>query len=551
MLQSLKINNFLLFKNQEIVFDHSFTVITGETGSGKSMFIKALRFVLGEKIDILDIDENNEVLITAKFKVNKNNSNLSEILAAHDIELEDGDLILRRSIGQNNKNKIFVNDVSITLKLLKRICDELVEFHSQHKQLEAFNHSNCLNIIDQFIKKDDLLEQVHSLYQQITKLNLEIDEKYKEKEYLESEREFIEHSFKEINALHLKKDEELELIEKKKLFQDKVKIISAIGSVLDALKSDDIVAGLIKAQRNLSKIDYDTELYEPIESVICHLNDLQALAENKLKNFDFNDSIDDIEERLSKIKELCRKYHCNANELVAIAEREKEKLDNLNNINQVIIEKERVRDQSLKEYFTVAQALSNERKVAAKELQQKILNELKQLKLEQVEFYIDIASDILRPIHSKGIDQAKFLIKTNKGFSFAEISDIASGGELSRIMLAFKVALAENNQKNTIIFDEIDSGTGGAVAQTIGNRLRKLSQYNQIIAISHQPQVASKSSQHLLVQKSIDKVSEAKIIILDHDSKIQEIARMLSGINITESARKAALSLIEEAIEQP
>ena len=181
-------------------------------------------------------------------------------------------------------------------------------------------------------------------------------------------------------------------------------------------------------------------------------------------------------------------------------------------------------------------------------MQHKILNELKQLKLEQVEFYIDIASDIVRPIHSKGIDQAKFLIKTNKGFSFAEISDVASGGELSRIMLAFKVALAENNQKNTIIFDEIDSGTGGAVAQTIGNRLRKLAQYTQIIAISHQPQVASKSSQHLLVQKSTDKVSEAKITILDHEGRIQEIARMLSGINITESARKAALSLIEESV---
>lgn len=544
MLQFLKINNFLLFKSQEISLNGNFTVITGETGSGKSMLIKALRFVLGEKLDVV---ESSEVSVIAQFKLSQDNKNLIQILDENDIEIEDDEVILRRVLNSSNKGKAFINDVPVTLKYLKKVSDELVEFHSQHKQLEAFSQSNCLNIIDQFTNENVLLEKVASLYQQITKLNNEIEQFLEEAQELEKNKEFIEHSFKEIEALNLQEGEELELIEKKKLFNDKIKIISAMEDLIAVFGRDDgIIQKLVRAQRNLSKLEYNTELGEPIETAMFHLDELQAIAESKLRDFDSNDNIEDIEERLSKIKELSRKYRCVSDQLLVIAKEEQEKLNSLSNIEQHIKEKTIQRDGLLKEYFIKSEALSQKRKQAAKKLESRIIKELQHLKLEQVEFKIEIISDNLRPIHAKGIDKSRFLIKTNKGFSFAEISEIASGGELSRIMLAFKVALAEINQKTTIIFDEIDAGTGGAVAQTIGNRMKKLAQSNQIIAISHQPQVASKASQHLLVVKSTGAITQTNINDLNFDDKTKEIARMLAGMNVTESAMQAALSLIKE-----
>jgi DNA repair protein RecN (Recombination protein N) len=541
MLQFLKINNFLLFKNQEISFNGNYTVITGETGSGKSMFIKALRFVLGEKQDLPLMDFS----VTAEFKTNKESFALKEILEENDIELEDNIIILRRTLGSDNKGKMFINDVSVTLKLLRKVSEELVEFHSQHKQLDAFAQANSLNIIDQFMGDIDLLNQVSSLYSQITKVNNEIEESYKEKQILEQDKEFIEHSLKELKALNPREGEELELIEKKKLFSDKVKIISAIEGLLGLFERDEgMINKLVRSQRNLAKIESNIGLDELIENAIFHLSELQNQAENRLKDFDFYESMEDIEERLSKIKELSRKYRCVADQLPNIANDYNQRIIKLENIDQYIANKNKEKDTLLKDYFMFAGQLSKKRKIAAKELEEKIIFELKQLMLEQVELNIELESNQLRPIGSKGIDQSRFMIKTNKGFDFAPINEIASGGELSRIMLAFKVALAKLNQKTTIIFDEIDSGTGGAVAETIGNRMKELAQSNQIIAISHQPQVASKADQHLLVEKSNGAITKTEIKTLSIEEKIQEIARMLAGINISDSAILAAKSLM-------
>lgn len=547
MLQCLKIKNFLLIKNQEISFDGNFTVITGETGSGKSMLIKALHFVLGEKVDNLEHHCNDqEISVIAQFVVDKN-ENITKILSDNAIEIEDNLIILRRTLNGTNKGKNFINDTPVTIKFLKKISEELVEFHSQHKQLEAFNQSNCLNIIDQFVNNIGLLEKISKYHQKITKLELEIEAKIKEKEELENNKEFIEYSFKEIEHLNLKEGEELDLIEKKKLFNDKIKITKAISSLLDIFENDNGVINQIgKVQREFIKMEHDLGINDQIDMTIFHLNELYSLAEKKLKDFDLEENIENIEERLSKIKELSRKYRCTSDQLIEFAKEEKNKLNILSDINQDIKDKAFEKDKALKEYFVEAEKLSMLRAGAAKKLEEKILTELNLLKLEQVEFKIEISSDALRPINVKGIDQIKFLIKTNKGFSFSEVSETASGGELSRIMLALKVSLAEVNLKSTIIFDEIDSGTGGAVAQVIGNRMKKLSSSNQIIAISHQPQVASKASQHLLVEKFTDKITESKIKTLTQHEKIQEIARMLAGINVTESAIKAAESLIEE-----
>ena len=539
MLQFLKINNFLLFKDQEISFDGNFTVITGETGSGKSMFIKALKFLLGEKQDLPQMS----FMVSGEFKLKNNNKNVKILLHENNIEIEDNVIILRRILDVDGKSKIFINDTSVTLKFLKKISEELVEFHSQHKQLTAFNQPNSLNLIDKFISDSYLLDNIASLFYQINKLNSEIKELKKEKYFLEIDREYLEHSLQEIDSLKLEEGEELKLIERKKIFADKVKLVSAVEDLLGNFSRDNgLINKLIRAQRNISKLEVDIGLDELIENSIFHLSELQNQAEVKLRDLDNNENIEHIEERLSKIKELARKYRCTADQLINLHEEFRSKVNKLDSINQNINSKILKEEELKKEYFKIAEELSQRRKIAAKKLECKILEELKHLKLEQVEFYIEISSN--QQLNSKGIDQSKFLIKTNKGFDFAQIEEVASGGELSRIMLAFKVALAENNQINTIIFDEIDSGTGGAVAETIGNRMMKLAESNQIITISHQPQVASKADQHLLVCKNLG-IDGAAIQDLDSDKKVQEIARMLAGINISDSAVMAAISLMK------
>lgn len=540
MLQFLKINNFLLFKDQEISFDGNFTVITGETGSGKSMFIKALKFLLGEKQDLPQMD----FIVSAEFKIKNDNTNIKNLLHENNIEIEDNILILRRSLDMNGKSKILINDNSVTLKYLKKVSEELVEFHSQHKQLTAFSQSNSLSLIDHFISDSYLLDNVSSLFYQINKLSSEIEELKKEKYSLEIDREYLEHSLQEIDSLNLEEGEEQKLIERKKIFTDKIKLVSAVEDLLEIFSKDNgIINKFIRVQRSLSKLEVDIGLDEFIENSIFHLSELQNQAEIKLRDLDNNENIEHIEERLSKIKELARKYRCTTNQLINLNEEFRSKVNKLDNINQLINFKVLKEEELQKEYFKVAEELSQKRKIAAKKLEYKILAELKQLKLEQIEFNIEISNNQQKLLNSKGIDQSKFLIKTNKGFDFAQIDEVASGGELSRIMLAFKVALAENNQKTTIIFDEIDSGTGGAVAETIGNRMMKLAESNQIITISHQPQVASKADQHLLVRKHVE-IEGAVIKSLDNDERVQEIARMLAGINISDSAVMAAISLM-------
>ncbi|MGB4191391.1 MAG: DNA repair protein RecN [Rickettsiales bacterium] len=544
MLQLLKINNFLLFKNQEVSFNGDFTAITGETGAGKSMLIKALRFVLGEKVDNLEAEKESSVI--AQFELNNNHDLINEILNENDIELDQGSIILRRILGPGNKNKVFVNDVPVTLNFLKKLSNELVEFHSQHKQLEAFNQSNSLNIIDQFNSDNSLRTSVANLYQGITKLSLEIEEIIQEKSELEKDKDYIEHSFKEINALDLKENEETDLIEKKKLFNDKIKITNVIQELSTIFSEQDkVISKLIRIQREIIKLDLAQELEEKIEKTLSCINELESAADKKLREIGLEDNIENIEERLSKIKELARKYRCTSEQLLNISQEQQSKLQKLESINELIDSKTIEKEKLLKEYFNIAEKLSNMRKQSAKYLETKILEELKLLKLEQVDFKIELTKDAIRPIGIKGIDQAKFLIRTNQGFNFAQVNEVASGGELSRIMLAFKVALAQSNQKNTIIFDEIDTGTGGAVAQTIGNRMKKLAENNQIITISHQPQVTAKADQHLLVEKITDKTTQTKVKDLNREERVEEIARMLAGINVTETARQAAISLID------
>lgn len=541
MLKTLTLNQFILFNNQEINFLNNFTVITGDSGSGKSMFIKSLKFVLGEKFDT---DLN--ISVCAQFSIDKNKYDINQILEENGIDTDNGNLTIRRIQSAQGKSKIIVNDNLTTLKFLKRISNLLVEFHSQQDQLEAFNPENTINIIDNFIEDRTLLEEVFNFYKKIVEVDLKIRELENSKNYTSLDIDYLVDSSREIRDFNLLLGEEESLLERKRLFSEKAKIVKILSDIQRFLEGKDQFFSVVTSwQKEIQKYLVLNSIEKPLEAMYIAADDLSREISKKQDDLSFEGDLDQIEERLSKLKELLRKYRCTSDELnnkaIEFENEYRSFIDSNNTRDNLISERKKL----LLSYQEKSLKLSSERERTISIIEKKIAKQISYLSLDTTQIKYEFDSNLDR-LSAKGIDRARLMLKTNQGFDFQEISKIASGGELSRIMLALKVALAGISSK-TIIFDEIDAGTGGAVAETIGTRLKDLAQYNQIISISHQPQVASKASQHLLVYKKTDQVTESTIVDLTIEQRIEEVAKMISGSSLQDEALKIAKNLISSS----
>ncbi len=554
MLKHLSIQNIVLIDKAEINFASGLCILTGETGSGKSILLDALGLAIGFRSNLRLIgNDEKKAQVAAEFDISKN-QNCQNILAEN--ELLDAEnpsaLRIRRSIQENSSSKAFVNDVAIGVSLLAKIGESLLEIHGQHDQRGLLNPSAHSDILDEFAQNQSLLKNLKKNYEELKEVEEKIADFKSKKEEAKREKDYLEHVVKELENAAIEDGEEEKLIAQKNQLLGKEKVLNFLSDFKSHLTEAN--SQLILAQRifirnhnvvdnfladkkddfeNLSeRFDrQNNELDAAISSVDATIREI-ANSENNLE---------EIEERLFFIRSLARKYNVKTSELEQVILDSKEKLKLLVNKEEISADLELKQVELSSKYQKTAQELSEKRKKSALILSQKVEEELQFLKMGDVKFVVEILD---AAPSFKGCDKIRFISSINKN-GFDDISKIASGGELSRFMLALKVALMNVKSVPTMIFDEIDTGIGGSTADAVGKRLKILSERLQILVVTHQPQIAAKADLHFKISK-VSNSQKIKTVIetLSEKNRQAEIARMLSGEIVSQEAIAAAYKLI-------
>ncbi len=554
MLNSLHIKNLILIDSAEIDFGSNFNVITGETGAGKSILLDCLSLCLGEKNNNVEVKKGAEKgSVTAQFDISYNNG-IKEILKEINAENSD-ELVIRRTVNTSGKTQAYVNDEPVSVGFLKKISNSIIEIYGQHDYSSLLDKAAHISILDEFGGYEDSLEEVKQKYLELKTAQQKLLEIRTKADEAAREEEFIKFVTKELEALNLRKGEEQELADKRIILQQSSKIKDALSSAYEQISSNQVLQNIYAAQKIISK----TSATINSEDLKTRLQDIHNILErsaieleegtnrldeiNSSNEFDAG-NIDKIDDRFFAIKEIARKYRKNPDDLVDYLAELKDKIELIESFDSILKQLEEDFKNSEENYLGTANRLSNKRKKAAEKLEKEVNSKLPELKMEGAKFKLEFSAKEKESWNASGIDKMIFTASTNKGLAFSEIGKVASGGELSRLMLAIKVALSQTRSSSCVIFDEIDTGIGGATAEAVGKSLAELGSKVQVISITHQPQVASKAQDHFVVEKESGRIStRISVKKLNAKESNEEIARMLSGENVTKEARAAALKL--------
>ena len=553
MLRELKIKNIVLIEHLNIVFKSGLSVLTGETGTGKSILLDSLGLILGNRSDFSLIRKHAEFAsVTGVFDIPVNHP-VKTILDKYNI-VNDAEIIIRRELKKEGKSKCIINDTLVTRNTLIEVTDQIIEIQGQFEDRGLLNVSSHLSLLDSFAKHEDLITDTKNAYNNVIKYKKLIDEAEIEYNRNNTNSSWIKDSLEQLNSLNPEQHEEESLSLKKTTLVNQDKILSSINNCKKIIEREDGLEDLLnQLVKNIDSISSygDTSLLDAAEVVnrsSIEINEIKNMINNEsLKISEDNQSLEMIDDRLYELRSQARKHNCKVEELPIIIQSLNLELETLSNNEKLSVELKRKYNDSINEYNKSSDILSLSRKKAAVILSSKINKELPHLKLEnaKIEIFIENFTDGKRSI--QGNDKVIFLACTNSGMDMNPINKIVSGGELSRFLLAIKFVLETSIQNRTIIFDEIDSGIGGSVANAVGVRLAKLGQAYQTIIVTHSPQVTSKGIQHYLIEKNIiNNITQTKVTQLFGKDRIEEIARMLSGDTITNEAREAASRLIDE-----
>ena len=549
MLIGLHISNIVLIEKLNLQFGNGLNIMTGETGAGKSILLDALSLALGARSDTGLIRAGCEMAsVSAEFDFI--NDNLKEILNENGIDFDDG-LILRRTLSIDGKSRAWVNDIPVSIKILKQIGDELVEIHGQFESHSLLDSATHLASLDEYAALNNsefinVLRDTKGAYADLHTAQKRFKELMEMLEKSESERDFLEHNVNELRKLNSRVGEEEELANARAMMMDAEKNAGILGDAVAVLKNngnalDEQICSVahilerIKTEPN-PYAEYIDKLYD-VAAIVAEIGE-QIHPENT--NID---DIDSVEERLFALRAIARKHRCLVDEL---PEKLSQMEAQLNAIDNSDVELKRCRadvDKFAKVFNEYANTLNNLRKNAADNLRKQILTELPDLKLGSADFMVDIQNT---EATKNGTDAVVFMIKTNPGTPFAPLNKIASGGELSRFMLALRVALNNPNNKKTIVFDELDTGISGATASAVGERLNKLAKNEQLLVITHSAQVAGFADKHFKISKhSENDTTTTTVNEIIGDDRINEIARIISGAQITSESIASAKNLIK------
>tara|TARA_B100000989_G_scaffold163275_1_gene121971 strand:- start:6642 stop:8300 length:1659 start_codon:yes stop_codon:yes gene_type:complete len=550
MLKSLYIKNIVLIDEIEIEFKDGLCVLTGETGAGKSIILDSLGLVLGNRASLSMKPKNNESAnVTAVFS-DCNNLYIDNLLKENEIDYEE-DIILKRIISKEGKSKSFINDQLVSLNTLKKIGENLVEIESQFSEQGLLDSTTHLTVLDQFGGYNEVLDEVRVNWNSFKLLENEYLDFKKKSQMSKEQQDDVSFQIMELKKLSPQVNEYEDLRKKKEVLSNSEKIKIAVTKILKNLSNEDsldleslINSSLIETEKISQFIpDISKKIVQSFDSFLIDLNEFKSNLSDILDYESNKFGIEEIDERIYQYNKLSKRFNCNHNELPAKITYFQNLLHNIRNDDSELGKK---KDQKLiaeKKYFESANVLSEKRKQSASAMDIMVNKELPDLKLENGFFKTNLKSSEV--VGSLGIDNVKFLIRTNPKSDLDEIKKISSGGELCRFALAIKV-VSSIKQIKTVIFDEVDSGIGGSVASAVGERLSRLGKKKQIIVVTHSPQVAAIGDQHLKVTKSLISGNNiTKLFSLDSNEKINEIARMLSGKVITPEAQLAAKRLIE------
>ena len=567
MLQELTIRNFAIIDDLKISFSGNLTVLSGETGAGKSIILNAVNLLLGSRANATLIRTGAEVAeLEALFQIAPK-SDVANIMEQHGYDASEG-LLVRRLISRSDNNRIYINGRLSTMQLLNSITENLASISGQHAHQGLLKEDQHLLILDQFGDLMSLRKEVfqcfHEILPLIEKLHNFISTKEKQAERIE----LLEFQKKEITEASIALGEDAALEKERTILKNGEALYQSVNGSIEELYSaqGSIVERLVEVKKNLEKAgSIDPQLTLKAEGVAGVTFGLEDLVENLrtyLKTIQIDEKrLEIVEDRIDTLQRLKRKYGRTIEAVLKHLDSISQELSGIENISGTIADTEKELSMLQKKIVQLAETLSGKRKETAKILAKKVVTELDSLEMSSTRFQISLKNT---PADEKsyryltargnlltetGLDRATFLIAPNIGEALKPLASIASGGELSRVVLAMKAILAETDSVETVVFDEVDAGIGGSVAEVVGKKLSSLAEHHQVICITHLPQIAKFGNQHFCISKSVsDGRTITSINPLNEKDRLKEIARMLGGLEITQATIDHAREMLETAI---
>ncbi|MEK6680235.1 MAG: DNA repair protein RecN, partial [Nitrospirota bacterium] len=566
MLQELRIQNLAIIDKLEIDFSNGLNVMTGETGAGKSIIVDALELVLGGRASAELIRTNaDEAVVEAGFDIEGNNK-IADLISSFGIENDGSRVIIKRIVSRAGKNRIYINNSLTNLSTLSAIGDELVDIHGQHEHQSLLKTDKHIDILDAFgsagydKKIYELRRDVEGCYNKLRSLKERLSELENREKNRIKEEEFLRYQIREIEEAALNSKEDEELLSKKSVAANAGKLASLSNSAYEGLYEADAsvikeLSKILNAVKEISKIDNRVEeTVKLCESAVFQLEESADFLRGYKEKIEFDaDEFAKIDDRLDLINRLKKKYGSTIDDILLSLEEAKKRLQAMEKLNEDIGDIKAGIDKERKDASIISVELSKKREKVAKDIEKKVEAELSDLNMKKTRFVVKMwkesGSDTEDgfSLTAKGIDKIEFLISANLGEEPKSLSKIASGGELSRIMLALKAILADADSVPTLVFDEVDAGIGGGVAETVGERLKRIAKGHQVFCITHLPQIAGYADSHYFVEKKAEgSRTITKVVKLKEDGRVKELARMLGGKKITETTLKHAEEMLRQ-----
>ena len=559
LIQEIYIKNFAIIEEVQCTFEKGMTVLTGETGAGKSIIIDAVGLLIGERASLEMIRYGEEKsLIQGVFRIE--DPSVVEKLQEFGVEVVEDELMIQRELLQNGKSNCRINGQLATVALLKQIGPYLIDIHGQNEHFLLLNEEKHLGLLDEFAhhQMGDLIAEYDEAYAKVVAAKQELRALQTAEKEDAQRVDMLKFQLQEIEEANIYVGEEEQLSEEKEYFTHFQKIQTALQIALAALEGEEYssVDAIGEATREVESLESISTSFKTLSTQMSEayyqLQDAASAIRHEIENAEFDEErLAFIEERLDVYYQLKRKYGDDAEEILAFQDKARDALNKIENKEALIAETEKVLKKATLEAFRIAEKISSIRREVAKRLEADIVSELHGLYMENAQFAIQFeTSDSLL---ETGIDIVEFYISTNKGEPLKPLSKIVSGGELSRITLAMKSIFTKEQLVGTIIFDEVDTGVSGRVAQAIASKMHYISEYAQVLSITHLPQVASMADTHIHIEKVEEGERTHTILkVMDETERTEEIARMLSGTTITALTLENAKELLQisKAIKQ-